>query len=165
MREADLWERVRKRLPDDVFARRIEDASGNLGTFDTFLAQRDRGAAWLELKVAGRRAKPDLRPGQPAFAAQCFDVGVPAAYLVGSRCGYARLIGPMTNGEDWRDHVVAEWQIIDVRAILAALFSMYDAPQWPVTRTPPPVRDFRPTISPSLGERRAPMPSRSSMRP
>lgn len=118
--EADFWRAIRKGLPARTFARRIEDNSGNLGTFDTFIGRRGR-AGWLELKVAGPNAKPSLRPGQPSFGAQCFDAGVPAAYLVGSPNGRVRLIGPLTVGDDWRDHLVMSWDSLCVPEVLGLL--------------------------------------------
>lgn len=122
MKEALFWGLIRHRMPPGWFVRRIEDASGNLGTYDTFLAHRGWGQAWLELKVAGPNAKPDLRRGQPAFGAGLHAAGVPCGYLVGSPSGKVRLIGPLTTGDDWRDHLVAEWREIDVPSILTHLF-------------------------------------------
>lgn len=122
MREAEFWDKVRRGIPGGWMVRRIEDSSGNLGTFDTFLGRR-RLSGWLELKVAGPNAKPDLRPGQPAFGRQCVDAQIPAAYLVGSPQGSVRLIGPLTTGPDWRDHLIARWDSLDVPAVLSALFS------------------------------------------
>lgn len=122
MNEAFFWGLVRHRMPPGWFTRRIEDKSGNLGTYDLFLAHRDWGQAWLELKVAGPDAKPELRKGQPAFGAGLHAAGVPCGYLVGSPNGKVRLIGPLTLGDDWREHLVAEWTHLDVPAVLTALF-------------------------------------------
>ena len=118
--EADVWKRLRDRLPADVMSRRIEDASGNLGTHDTFLA-RDGKAAWLELKYAGRQAKPQLRKGQRVFALKLLDAGIITAYLVGHPDSSVRLIGPMTDGEDWRDHVINSWDQLGDDAVNATL--------------------------------------------
>jgi hypothetical protein len=122
MTEADFWGRIRKKLPRRVFARRIEDNSGNLGTFDTFVGLNGR-SAWMELKVAGPNAKPDLRPGQPSFAAQCFDAGIPAAYVIGSSDGSVRMVGPHTIGSDWRDHLICRWSALDVPALIRTLMA------------------------------------------
>lgn len=99
-READVWGAFRKHLPPGTMVRRIEDASGNLGTWDTFLARGGR-CAWLEFKLAGPRAKPTLRRGQRAFGLELVDAGVPAAYVVGSPNGSIRVLDPRTDGADW----------------------------------------------------------------
>jgi hypothetical protein len=138
MTEAEFWSKIRKRMPRGVFARRIEDSSGNLGTFDTFVACDGR-SAWMELKAAGPNAKPDLRPGQASFAAQCFDAGIPAAYLVGSPNGVVRMIGPGTTGDDWRQHLVARWDHLDVPAILKEL--MVGMEQWYGRQSEPVSKD------------------------
>jgi hypothetical protein len=122
VREAEFWAQIRRGMPTGWFVRRIEDASGNLGTYDTFLAHRGWGQAWMELKVAGPNAKPDLRKGQPAFGQGLDAAGVPCAYLVGSPNGRVRMIGPHTTGDDWREHLIAEWPALDVPAVLTALF-------------------------------------------
>lgn len=122
MRESEFWRhRVLPALPLDVFARRIEDSSGNLGTFDVFLA-RDGRAAWLELKVAGPNEKPNIRAGQPAFAEQCVRAKIPCGYLVGSPKGQVRLLGPRTTGADWREHLVARWVGMDTEALFGFLW-------------------------------------------
>jgi hypothetical protein len=121
--EAKFWGAIRKQIPSDWFVRRIEDASGNLGTFDTYLAHATYGQGWLELKVGGPNEKPDLRKGQPAFAHGLVQAGVPCGYLVGSMNGEVRLIGPMTIGEDWRHHLIRRWPRLDVPAVLDDLFN------------------------------------------
>lgn len=122
MRESEFWARCRKSMPAGMMARRIEDRSGNLGTYDLFLAMDGR-AAWLELKVAGPNAQPAIRSGQPAFGRECFDAGVPSGYLVGSSCGHVRLLSPLARKDTWRDHLVASWDEIDMRAVWDALHS------------------------------------------
>jgi hypothetical protein len=120
VRESAFWASVRKQLPRDLFVRRIEDASGNKGTWDTYMARSGR-SGWIELKVAGPNAKLELRPGQQPFGQGLFDAGIPAAYLVGSDNGTVRLIGPCTDGKDWRDHVIARWGMLDMTAVLITL--------------------------------------------
>lgn len=120
MRESEFWQRVRRQLPKDMFHRRIEDASGNAGTWDTFFARNGR-SAWIELKVAGPNAKLNLRPGQAPFGKALFDAGIPAAYLVGSTGGTVRMIGPCTDGVDWRDHLIERWDRLDVAEVLRLL--------------------------------------------
>lgn len=105
MKEAEFWRALRRHMPPGLLIRRIEDASGNLGTWDTFLACHGR-AAWLELKVAGPAEKPRTRPGQAAFGAALFDAGIPALYLVGSATGTMRAIGPLMTTDTWREHLV-----------------------------------------------------------
>lgn len=120
MLESEFWAKCRKTIPKAMMARRIEDRSGNLGTFDTFLAMGGV-SGWLELKVAGPNAKPNIRPGQPAFARECFDAGVPAAYLVGSDSGRVRLLHPLTREHDWREHLIMDWDYLDMREIWQAM--------------------------------------------
>lgn len=122
MRESEFWGQIRKQIDQSWFVRRIEDASGNLGTYDTYLAHKGWGQAWLELKVAGPNAQPDLRKGQPAFGAGLHAAGVPCGYLVGSPNGRVRLIGPLTTGADWRHHVIDSWPDLRVNEVLTALF-------------------------------------------
>lgn len=121
MTEAEFWAKVRANFPPGWMKRRIEDASGNLGTFDLFFGRRDL-CGWLELKVAGPNARPKLRPGQPSFGADCFDAGIPAGYLVGSPDGQVRLIGPLTRGHDWREHLIMRWPTLDMQQVLLMLF-------------------------------------------
>jgi hypothetical protein len=106
--EARLWAIIRDLLPPDVLARRIEDASGNLGTPDLFLA-RSGQCAWVELKAAGPHAQLVLRPGQQATMTALHQHGVRCAYLVGFDRGPVRLVGPLTDGKDWREHLIARW--------------------------------------------------------
>jgi len=106
--EADVWKALRSMIPMDVMARRIEDASGNLGTHDTYLARRGR-SGWLELKFNGADASPKLRKGQHAFAVKLLDSGVYTAYLAGHPDGRVTLYGQMLKGPDWKDHVINRW--------------------------------------------------------
>lgn len=126
MLECEFWGKVRPKIPRPWIARRIEDSSGNLGTYDTFMACKGFPSLWLELKVANPKAKPKLRAGQPAFGRMLFDAGVPCAYLVGSDNGYVRLIGPLTTGADWRDHLMGEWDSLDMRKVLSRLLTGFD---------------------------------------
>lgn len=112
--EERLWDIIRSCLPRGVIGRRIEDASGNLGTPDVFVAwggmARSRSpCGWIELKVAGPNAKPILRPGQQATMTAFHHHGVPCAYLVGSDRGPVRMVGPLTDGDDWREHLIERW--------------------------------------------------------
>lgn len=102
--------------------RRIEDASGNLGTYDGFCALKG-WPAWVECKLAGPRAKPALRPGQMAFAHDAWAAGVPAWILIGHPDGSCRLIDGRTDGDDWREHLVLRCSRLDaelIRAIFAS---------------------------------------------
>lgn len=116
MTESDFWQKIRPKLPPGLFYRRIEDASGNLGTYDTFLAGHGR-ATWFDLKIAGPNARPTLRPGQPAFGAELWEAGIPAWYLVASNNGYVRLIDARTNGRDWWNHVVSSWDRVSKETV------------------------------------------------
>lgn len=115
--EAAVWARLKKHKPADVWARRVEDASGNLGTADVFLARAGR-AAWIELKHEGPNAKPSLRPGQAAFMVEARKAGLGCGYLIGHRDGSGRLIaGDMMDEKQWREHLVARFDSLDEDAI------------------------------------------------
>lgn len=114
--EKDVWAAFRKHLPSGMMIRRIEDRSGNLGTYDTFLAYMGH-ATWLELKHAGPNAKPKLRPGQRAFGRNLFDAGLQSGYLTGSRDGTVRLIGQLTSEHDWRDHLIFRRDAMDKETV------------------------------------------------
>jgi hypothetical protein len=119
-REKDVWDRFKQHLPP-MFSRRIEDASGNLGTYDTFLARNGR-SAWLELKFAGPNAKPDLRPGQAAFGLALSNEKIPCGYLIGHGDGSIRVIGPrLMDPADWRDHLEFRRDVLDAEAVQAVL--------------------------------------------
>lgn len=91
----------------DAVYRRIEDTA-NLGTFDSMLIVKGQ-MAWIEMKVAGPNAKPDMRPGQPGFGRQWLIAGGLAWVLVGHKDGSLRLIWGDTTGEDWRDQLVGRY--------------------------------------------------------
>lgn len=119
-READVWQAFKRHLPPRMMVRRIEDASGNLGTPDTWLAMGGR-STWLELKHAGPNAKPKLRPGQAAFMRELFDAGLPSGYLVGSPDGSVRLIGQLMSGVDWREHLIFRRDAMDAETVSLVL--------------------------------------------
>lgn len=116
MLESQFWEKVRKAWAPGWMLRRIEDRSGNLGTFDTYYGRFERNG-WLELKVAGPNAAFEPRRGQPAFAVDCHKAGIQSAWLVGSPNGLMRLIHPLSIGPDWRDHLLWSGPITDVMKI------------------------------------------------
>jgi hypothetical protein len=135
--EKDLSKALRKRLeewrPGSMY-RRIEDASGNLGTFDVFMAakadwpERPAQAAWVELKVAGPNAQPIMRMGQPAFGHDLLVAGVPAYVLVGHPDGSVRLLRGDTKGEDWLESLIGRYQTLD-DTLLSMLFIPLN-PRW-----------------------------------
>jgi hypothetical protein len=106
--EAKFWGIIRPMMPRDTWFRRIEDASGNLGTPDLFVCRGVR-SCWIELKAAKVTHKPALRPGQQATHLSLFSAGYPSCYLVGYERGPVRMIGAQTNGDDWREHLIEQW--------------------------------------------------------
>lgn len=118
--EAAVWAKFKQHLPARMMRRRIEDASGNKGTWDLFLAMGGH-ANWLELKCEGPNAKPALREGQPAFGRNLFDAGLTSGYLVGSPNGTVRLIGQLTTGADWRDHLIWRRDKMDKETVAMTL--------------------------------------------
>lgn len=109
--EAELLKQVSAWLKENRGPQRstiepIENAV-NLGTFDTFAADDGIGV-WLELKVAGPRAKPGIRSGQPAFGERMFRAGVRARILVSHPDGSCRLLDGRATDDDWRDWIIWE---------------------------------------------------------
>lgn len=123
MTESDLWKSIRTKLPSGLFFRRIEDSSGNLGTYDTFMAL-DGKSTWFDLKIAGPNAKPTLRPGQMAFGMECWNSGIPAYYVIGSDTGLLRLVDARTNGGDWRNHLVLSFPRVTGQAVVEVILAM-----------------------------------------
>lgn len=117
--EADLSRAIRKLLRGmevRTAYRRIEDASGNLGTHDSFIAVDGR-AIWCELKVAGPNAKPDIRPGQSAFGVMMMRAGISSCFMVGHPDGSLRLISVFCEGDDWRDHLICRFDALTEEVI------------------------------------------------
>ena len=92
--------------------RRIEDASGNLGTFDVHVIIEGR-AIWIELKETETPgAKPDMRRGQPAFGRRAQRAGAAASVLVANkRDATIRIIEGCTTGDDWRALMLYEGEL------------------------------------------------------
>lgn len=108
-REAEVWKAFREALPREVMVRRIEDASGNLGTWDVWLGYMRRGM-WVELKhdeTVLRR--PKLRKGQYAFGLELEAAKVPGCYICGSSDGKVRIISHLYDGEDWESSLIEIW--------------------------------------------------------
>jgi hypothetical protein len=104
---------------------RVENVAA-IGTFDVFFGT-PLGSGWIELKVCGPNAKPDVRPGQPGFGERCYKAGVPAHYLCGSNAGYIKLLDGRCMGPDWREWMVMEAQF-DSHGCMADLLMKCIAP-------------------------------------
>jgi hypothetical protein len=116
-RETEVWRSFVAHLPRAVMRRRIEDSSGALGTWDTFLG-RDGRCAWIELKYTETvRTKPLLRKGQYAFGLQLERCGVPGCYVVGSGDGKVRIINHLYPGDDWEPWVDEQWPSMERQRI------------------------------------------------
>jgi hypothetical protein len=111
-----LRELVRWRWGHRALYRRIEDASGNLGTFDVWLLIEGRWAV-VELKVDGPNAAPRMGKGQPAFGSSVLSAGGEAWVLVGHPDGSLRLLRGDTTGKDWRDRLVRRYDRLTVDVI------------------------------------------------
>jgi hypothetical protein len=98
---------------------RVENVAA-IGTFDTFFGT-PWGSGWIELKIAGPKAQPQVRPGQPGFGMRCFAAGVPAYILCSSHAGRIRLLQGYCLGSDWRDHQIMEGTISDAESMRAVL--------------------------------------------
>lgn len=126
--ERDLNAKLRDMLPKlwpqgkDIWPpvwHRVENAVAQ-GTFDTFIGS-SIGCGWIELKVAGPNAKPQMRPGQPGFGAKMLRAGVPAHVIACSKRGEVRLMRGETMGDDWRDHVLMRCDLRDMEAMRVVL--------------------------------------------
>jgi hypothetical protein len=107
--EAAVWQKFRQSLPRGVWGKRIEDSSGDLGTWDTILMAGGR-SAWIELKhTVTMRRKPELRPGQLAFGLRLEQHDIPGFYLCGSCDGKVRILSRNYNGLDWKEALVETW--------------------------------------------------------
>lgn len=124
MTEADLHKkllRITKALwpVGAVMLHRVENTAA-MGTFDTFFGT-PAGSGWIELKITGPNAKPQMRPGQPAFGLVCKRAGVPAHVLCSSHKGELKLLNGWTTGDDWRDHLVMRADLGDKEAVRGVL--------------------------------------------
>ena len=108
-RESEVWAKLKAALPAEVMAKRIEDASGDLGTWDTWLGCRGWGM-WIELKHTETvNRKPKQRPGQYAFGARLSEAKVSGCYIVGSSDGKVRIINQLWYGDDWKEYLIETW--------------------------------------------------------
>lgn len=120
-KEADVWQRFRECLPRGVMARRIEDASGALGTWDCWLGS-GRWGMWLEFKfTATDKRKPELRPGQMAFGYDLKAAKVEGRYVVGCGQGNVRILDQLYDGEDWKKSQQEQWLSINEKNVLGLL--------------------------------------------
>jgi hypothetical protein len=121
--EVDLsraLKRVLRGMDERTAYRRIEDSSGALGTFDSFGVVSGR-AFWVELKVAGPQAKPNVRPGQTGFGMAMMKAGLPACFMVGHKDGSLRLLSAACTGPDWRDHIIGRFDALTEDVIWSIL--------------------------------------------
>lgn len=136
MTESDLSKAMQRWIaklwgPGEVFWHRVENTAA-LGTFDSFVGA-SWGSGWLELKICGPEAAPDMRPGQPGFGERCHRAGVLAHVLCCSDNGQMKLVDGRTTGSDWRDRLVARGKLDsddDVRRLLLLATS----PRWAFAR-------------------------------
>jgi hypothetical protein len=107
--EAAVWQKLKQSLPIGIWAKRIEDSSGDLGMWDTILMAGGR-SAWIELKhTATVRRVPKLRPGQMAFGLGLEQRDIPGFYLCGSSDGMVRILSRDYNGLDWKEALIETW--------------------------------------------------------
>lgn len=92
----------------------------NVGTFDNWICVGGV-PAWVELKVCGPNAKPDMRPGQPGFGYRMLKAGVRAVVLCGSGDGSWKLLRGDTVGSDWREKLIARGDVVDEDVVHAIL--------------------------------------------
>ena len=92
-----------------ILWRRIEDASGNLGTPDVF-AIIDQQPVWIELKVTDTAgAKPQMRRGQAAFGEAVRQAGGRSLVAIGTKgTDHVRIVRGWTQGDDWRSLMIYE---------------------------------------------------------
>lgn len=110
MAESDLSKRLRHLVTKEAdgpnLYRRIEDASGNLGTHDVHIIHKGM-AMWVELKdTETPGAAPQMRQGQTAYARAVRKAGGRSWFLVSDhRSTDVRLLHGDCRGPDWRDHL------------------------------------------------------------
>lgn len=106
-------------MPAHVWVRRIEDASGAKGTWDTVLMSK-YGGAWIEFKWTETvNRKPKLREGQYAMGISLAAKDVPGAYVVGSTDGAVRVIWQTWDGaSDWKLYVENQWDTMNAGVVL-----------------------------------------------
>ena len=110
---AKMRDMSRQAFDFPVVWKRIEDATGDLGTADTIMGSK-MGVGWIELKFAGPNAKPAYRPGQQAFLYRWGSAGIPAHTLIGSKDGRIRLVKhTCLEASEWRDHMVVDTRVDD----------------------------------------------------
>jgi len=115
MTESQLHKLLKKRDPKS-FMHRIENVAA-LGTFDTYYAKGGR-SGWIELKIAGPNAKPEMRSGQPGFGERLRKQGIPAHVLCCSKSHELKLLNGWVLGDDWREHLVMRGHLDDPAEIL-----------------------------------------------
>jgi hypothetical protein len=119
--EREVWAALKRALPPGLMVRRIEDMSGNLGTWDTWIGCRGWGM-WIELKCCETaKRKPKLRPGQYAFGLDLERADVPGCYIVGSGDGKVRVLNRLYDGDDWVKAIEDEWTEMDREKVLGLL--------------------------------------------
>ena len=134
MKETDLNKMIQQLLiklwpGEQLFWHRVENVAA-IGTFDVFFGT-PWGSGWVELKIAGPKAKPDVRPGQPGFAMRCLAAGVPAHILCCSDKGYVKLLEGICLGSDWEDHLVGTAEFGNAEAMRSLLMACTTAPARP----------------------------------
>ncbi len=107
--EAAVWNAFRMHIPKGMMVRRIEDQSGNLGTWDVWIGSMG-GGVWLEFKHTETvKRKPKQRKGQYAFGCDLTKAGVAGAYVVGSSDNEVRIMGRMMIDDQWQGHLLKRW--------------------------------------------------------
>ncbi|MCP4466580.1 MAG: hypothetical protein GY813_07515 [Halieaceae bacterium] len=122
-RERDVNRAVSDRLKkiwdvpseDRPFWLRVENGA-QAGTFDVFIGNRI-GCGWIELKLSGPNARPEMRKAQPSFGMQLRKAGIPAHVLTCSDSGELRLLNGWTLGHDWQDHLLARGHLEDLDSL------------------------------------------------
>ena len=120
--EADVVAAFKDCLPKGLMYRRIEDASGNLGTWDSWIGGPGNWGLWLEFKFTETdRRRPRLRPGQWAFGLDLKAAGQVGFYVVGARKGNIRVLSQEYNGSDWKEAQLEQWLSVNEENVAGLL--------------------------------------------
>ena len=111
--ESAVTQAFRKHVPKRIMWRRIEDSSGSLGTWDTWLGHDERGG-WIEFKhTKTKGAKPKQRAGQAAFGHDLMKSGVKGFYIIGSADGWVRVCSRRMIDVAWPNSLIIKQKNMD----------------------------------------------------
>lgn len=119
--EAEVVAAFKRYVPNGVMWRRIEDSSGALGTWDSWLGRNSRGG-WIEFKHTKTKGeRPKQRQGQAAFGYDLSKAGVRGFYVIGSSDGHVRVCNELMLDSDWRKYMILNSNTMNFIVVEAVL--------------------------------------------